>query len=87
MTEHSKGRIARMAPRDAARDYIQRGWEPIPMTPRDKKTKFKWKVPRTWSDEDIEIHFSDDANVGIALGPRSGTAVCCGRITLGPING
>lgn len=60
------------SPADAAKYYVEIGFEPIPVPPREKRPKTKWKEPVQWTGFDIEQKFRPDANIGIALGHRSG---------------
>lgn len=57
---------------EAATAYIELGWEPLRLPPMEKRPKGPWKEPRKWMNADIIDAFSGNANIGIALGPRSG---------------
>lgn len=64
-----------MTPRDAARDWIDRGFFPIPVPHREKKSVLDaWQKLRLTRD-DVGAYFSEKyQNVGILLGDDSGTA-------------
>lgn len=63
---------AMSSPAGAAVEYHKIGWEPLRLPPRKKSPAGKWKEPRVWSEAEIQAEFSDNSNVGIALGIRSG---------------
>lgn len=56
----------------AAKEYVNLGWEPLLLPPREKRPKGSWKQPRKWTRAEIDDAFSGAANIGIALGDRSG---------------
>lgn len=56
----------------AALAYDKLGWEPLRLSPLEKYPKGTWKEPRNWSPTAIADVFSGNANIGIALGERSG---------------
>ncbi|HVW57835.1 MAG TPA: bifunctional DNA primase/polymerase [Rhizobiaceae bacterium] len=56
---------------DAARAFVERGWEPIPLQPTGKNPKASWKTPVVWGDQQISAEFSSNDNIGVALGERS----------------
>lgn len=56
----------------AAKEYVNLGWEPLLLPPREKRPKGSWKQPRKWTHAEIDDAFSSAANIGIALGDRSG---------------
>ena len=60
---------------EAVNAYVEMGLEPLRLPPREKKPKGKWKEPQTWTAEQISAAFGSDANIGIALGARSGNLV------------
>ncbi|RWE21149.1 MAG: hypothetical protein EOS41_27300 [Mesorhizobium sp.] len=62
-------------PAQAAKAYVQRGWEPIPLRNQSKQPAGPWKDPRSWDDASIVAAFSGGSNIGIALGERSGDLV------------
>lgn len=57
---------------EAATAYTELGWEPLRLPPMEKRPKGPWKEPRKWANAEIIDAFSGNANIGIALGPRSG---------------
>ena len=60
---------------DAARDYLRRGWAPLPIQLGQKGPRIPgWTSFRT-SEEDLSKHFSDDGNIGIILGSASSQVV------------
>jgi hypothetical protein len=72
MSDHSVHLSASMSsPAGAAKEYVKLGWEPLRLPPCQKTPAGKWKEPRTWTDGAIEAEFTDNSNVGIALGARS----------------
>jgi hypothetical protein len=52
---------------DFAREYLQRGWQPVPANTRDKA----WQA-LTITEANVEDFFDRDDNIGIQLGARSG---------------
>lgn len=56
---------------DAARAFVERGWEPIPLQPKGKNPKGSWGTPAVWNDQQIAAGFSPNNNIGVALGGRS----------------
>ncbi len=62
-------------PAGAAVQYVKLGWEPLRLPPLKKSPAGKWKEPRTWTEAEIQDEFTDNSNVGIALGPRSGGVI------------
>ncbi|WP_375687981.1 bifunctional DNA primase/polymerase [Pseudooceanicola sp. LIPI14-2-Ac024] len=72
MTEHPVRLSDSMStPAGAAMEYVKLGWEPLRLPPLKKSPAGKWKEPREWTEAKIQAAFSDDSNVGIALGERS----------------
>jgi hypothetical protein len=61
--------------REAASDYIQRGWAPIPIRPGQKAPLQKEWTKLSLRPADITKSFSDDENIGIRLGGPSGGLV------------
>ncbi|PTW50583.1 bifunctional DNA primase/polymerase [Rhodovulum kholense] len=57
---------------EAAVAYFNIGWEPLRLPALEKRPKSSWKEPRVWTVEALSGAFSGDANIGIALGERSG---------------
>jgi hypothetical protein len=55
----------------AAREYLNLGWEPLRLPALQKSPAGKWKEPRTWIDAEIDAEFAGNSNVGIVLGARS----------------
>lgn len=56
----------------AAQEYLYRGWEVLLLPFGEKRPKVPWKKPRKWSSAEIADTFSGKANIGLALGNRSG---------------
>lgn len=56
----------------AAKEYITVGWEPLRLPPREKRPKGPWKQQRKWTNAEIDDAFCGNANIGVALGDRSG---------------
>lgn len=61
--------------RDAARDYLQRGWSPIPVQPKSKVPVGKGWPKIRLTEQDLPDRFPKDANIGIILGDASGGLV------------
>jgi len=62
---HASGRI------DAVRDYVRRGWAPVPVPGRSKNPGFDdWEKLRI-TEDDVERHFPAGKNVGLILGEAS----------------
>lgn len=59
----------------AAKEYVNQGWEPLPLPTGEKRPKGSWKQQRKWTDAEIDDAFSGAANIGIALGDRSGSLI------------
>jgi len=61
--------------RQAAREYIARGWSPVPV-PKDSKRAVLsgWQKLRLCNDQ-VEAYFTNDANIGLILGEASGCLV------------
>jgi len=58
-----------------AKNYIQKGWKPIPVEPGEKACKKSgWKHLRI-TEETIDQHFGDNSNIGVLLGGVSGDLV------------
>ena len=56
-----------------AKDYLDRGWQPVALRPRGKQPVNKGWQERQLTAEDLAGEFSDpDGNVGIRLGDASG---------------
>lgn len=59
----------------AAQQYLQRGWSPIPIPPKSKRPIIKgWPALQLRRDE-LEEHFGSEGNIGLALGHVSGGLV------------
>ena len=59
----------------AAQQYLQRGWSPIPIPPKSKRPVIKgWPTLQLLSEQLAE-HFGGDGNLGLALGHVSGGLV------------
>ncbi|SMY07240.1 bifunctional DNA primase/polymerase [Flavimaricola marinus] len=61
----------------AALTYMKLEWEPLRLPPLQKSPAGKWKEPRVWSEAEIRAEFSENSNVGIALGKRSRNLIDC----------
>lgn len=60
-----------ISPAEAAKYYVQQGWEPV-LLMSHKKTPIKsWKEPFQWTEIDIDNAFKSNNNIGLALGKRS----------------
>ncbi|MEW4530613.1 bifunctional DNA primase/polymerase [Maioricimonas sp. JC845] len=60
---------------DAARDYIRRGWAPVPIPPGRKQPVVRgWPALRIAAD-DVPQHFAAEGNIGLILGSPSGGLV------------
>lgn len=71
---------------EAARDYLARGWQIVPIPVGRKGPIVQGWQCRQWQPEDFE----PDSNIGIILGPRSGDLVdvdhdCSEALMLAPI--
>lgn len=55
-----------------AQRYADLGWELVRLQPGGKRPIGSWKQPRKWTNMEIAADFSGNANIGIALGERSG---------------
>lgn len=65
--------------RQAAQDYLLRGWSVIPLEPGGKKPLISWKPYQTRfpSIDELDDWFADDGpNIGLVTGALSGIAVC-----------
>src|SRR5450759_3646407 len=61
---------------DDARHYLNRGYCPIPVQYQTKKPLIRdWTQRGLINASNIDQHFSDDTNIGIALGDASGGLV------------
>lgn len=56
----------------AARRYLARGWQPVPVYPRTKKPVGKDWQNRRLRPEDLPKEFADGRNIGLLLGNPSG---------------
>lgn len=56
---------------DAVRDYIRRGWRPVPIPPRAKRPMLKGWPELRLCDEEVAKFFKPDDNVGLILGEPS----------------
>lgn len=71
----SKSGSATQSTIDAARDYVRRGWAPVPI-PRGSKQPLRKGWPQLRFDEaEIARAFEEDGNVGLILGEASGWLV------------
>jgi hypothetical protein len=75
VTERSLQRPERNEVLDAALDYLDRGWQPLPLRPGDKRP-----VDRKWQTLKITAtnagrYFAQEGNIGVQLGSRSGGLV------------
>jgi putative DNA primase/helicase len=60
-----------MKPREAAQEYIAKGWSVVPLEPRDKKALLRDWQNRTFAPDD----FKAASNIGVKLGEPSGGLV------------
>lgn len=60
--------------RDAAQIYLDQGWKPLPVPPREKAPGAGWATYQA-TPEKILTDFRPDGNVGVRLGPDSGDLV------------
>ena len=61
---------------DAAREYLSRGWQPIPVPHRSKKPALKGWPDLRLTAADLARHFNGQpSNLGILLGEPSGGLV------------
>lgn len=60
--------------RDAAAIYLEQGWKPLPVPPREKAPGAGWATYQA-TPEKILTDFDPDGNVGVRLGPDSGDLV------------
>jgi putative DNA primase/helicase len=59
----------------AAQDYMNRGWMPLPIPHRSKNPGFdNWQMFKTTPDE-LPVHFEQEKNIGVLLGKPSGWLV------------
>src|SRR5215471_11355626 len=59
-------------PLATARNYIKRGWNPVPVSRRTKKPFEKaWQKLRA-TEKTVTSRFSKAVNVGVQMGPMSG---------------
>jgi hypothetical protein len=61
--------------REAAREYLKRSWQPIPLLPREKRT-----IDKGWShshitEDDVDDRFDPKANIGVLMGTPSAGVV------------
>ncbi|RMH27334.1 MAG: hypothetical protein D6693_05490, partial [Planctomycetota bacterium] len=60
---------------EAARRYIARGFQPIPIAPRSKApVRARWSESRIDAD-DVPLLFTEESNIGLLLGEPSGCLV------------
>jgi len=57
---------------ELARDYLRRGWQPVPIDRGQKMPRDKAWQSLAITEANVEDYFSDDDNVGVQLGGRSG---------------
>ena len=60
-----------MSTADIARDYLRRGWCPIPVPFKSKKPNTPGWQHSQLREEDLESAFSGKTNIGVILGPKS----------------
>src|ERR1700682_249756 len=59
----------------AARAFLRRGWQPVPIPRGQKGPRLKsWQTFR-WAENDLPSHFCSGGNIGILLGEASGNLV------------
>jgi Protein of unknown function (DUF3631)/Bifunctional DNA primase/polymerase, N-terminal len=71
-------RLDRPSVREAARDYVRRGWKPISIPDGGKNPMQRgWPdIARSMTEANVNEHFNDAlGNIGILLGPDSGGLV------------
>jgi hypothetical protein len=56
---------------DLARDYLRRGWQPVPIDRGQKRPRDNAWQSLAITDANVEDHFGNDDNVGVQLGARS----------------
>jgi P4 family phage/plasmid primase-like protien len=61
-----------MTPRDAAREYVARGWAAIPVPRGSKNPAFDGWQDLRLTAADVDAYFGGDVNVGLVLGAASG---------------
>jgi hypothetical protein len=58
---------------DSALEYVRRGWAPVPVPFREKGPRLRgWQRLQIDSPELVARYFSDQTNIGVVLGARSG---------------
>jgi hypothetical protein len=57
---------------ELARDYLRRGWQPVPIARGQKKPRNNAWQSLAITETNVERYFGDDDNVGLRLGARSG---------------
>src|ERR1700745_828987 len=57
---------------ELARDYLRRGWQPVPIDRGQKRPRDNAWQSLGITEANIEDYFSNDDNVGVQLGARSG---------------
>ncbi len=60
---------------EAARLYLENGWQPFPLRPRDKKAAGKWKEVKSWTKASLVKSFPPSANISLRTGPVSGNLI------------
>lgn len=57
---------------DVALDYLRRGWQPVPITVKQKAPRDRDWQNLAITEENVENFFACDDNIGLQLGSRSG---------------
>ena len=76
MSSSGPGRPSARTPLDAARDYLARGWQPLPLPARAKAPRTRgWQHLRLTEPELAEHFGGTPGNIGVLLGEPSGGLV------------
>jgi putative DNA primase/helicase len=70
----------------AARDYISRGWQPVPIPSKSKSPKITAWQTLSVTEANVDQYFSDKGNIGIILGVDGMTDIdldCAEAVTAG----
>jgi putative DNA primase/helicase len=70
----------------AARDYIKRGWRPVPIPPESKSPKIASWQTLSVDEANVDQYFGDEGNIGIILGVDGLTDIdldCAEAVTAG----
>ena len=61
--------------REAAREYLKRGWQPIPLLPGEKRTLDKGWTHSSITEDEVDDCFDPKANIGVLTGTPSAQLV------------